>query len=491
MADASFALIPTPFYVPGQYSEFNNSQANSGSPVLPQKTVLFGQKLAAGTAAANVPMRVFSADQVGALAGRGSMLHLMAKAYYLGNKVTPTWIMPLTDDGTAVKTVLAITVTGPATAAGEVDIYVGGVRYAVGVASGASATTVAAALVAAVQADTDRSMVATVDGTHAYQMNLTARNGGLDAGKIGFAHSQQEGEALPAGIGLALATTTSGSVNPVLTTAIANLGSTWFTQFGMPYTDSTSLGALDDELQNRFGPIVRKDAMGFYGINTDLNTLVALPAGENSQLLSLADTWDVLQPAWMLAAGVVAQDAAEPTPQRPRQTLALPGFTPRKDDGTRRDIYDQQQLLAAGVSTLSIDDDGTVRIQRLTTTYRTNTYGVGDNSYFDVEGLHVLANLRYSWRVRVATKWPRSNLGADGSIGPYVVTPSDLRNEAIALYQDTWMPQGWVQGGEFLDDFIKNVGAKINDSDQTRADLYLPPKLIRSLCVVATEIAFS
>lgn len=491
MSGPVFNLMPALWYVPGTYAEFNNSNANTASVLLPQQVLLIGQ-ITTGLVATGRPTRVFSADQVGQLCGRGSQLHQMAKAFFAGNSAaTPCWILPLADAVSSTKSTRTLSFTGPATAAGEVDVYVGGVRYAVGVASGASAATIAAAAVAAIQADGDRFVDAAVDGTHAYIVNLTARNAGIDAGNIDFSVSQNDGEALPGGVGLTVGALTAGTVNPDLATALGNLGSTWFTGIASAYSNSADVTELVDTLVNNWGPLVRRDGYAFVGVNGDLETVTALPANFNNQLLTLLDTADCLSPPWVVAAGAVAADAALPYPQQLRQNMPLPGIVARLDDSSRLDIFERQQLIAAGVATLKIDSAGVVRIERLATTYRTNAQGQPDNSYFDAETLHILANLRYSWDGRVGSKWPNANLGENGSVGPNVVTPFDLENEAVALYQDTWMPLGLVQGGAALQDFIKNVKGVINAADPNRADILIPPKTMKGLRVVAAEIAFS
>ena len=98
--------------------------------------LLVGQKVAAGSAAANSVAKVTSADEVATLAGRGSMLHRMAVAYFTNNQATETWIGVLDDNAAGVAATGTITVTGPATAAGTISLYVGGQLVSVAVASG-------------------------------------------------------------------------------------------------------------------------------------------------------------------------------------------------------------------------------------------------------------------------------------------------------------------------------------------------------------------
>ncbi len=130
-----------------------------------------------------------------------------------------------------------------------------------------------------------------------------------------------------------------------------------------------------------------------------------------------------------------------------------------------------------------------MRIERLTTTYRENVYGVSDDAYFDTESLHLLATLRYTLRARFGSKYPRHKLGKDGSIGPNVMTPSIARAECIALYLD-WMQEGWVEGGAALEQFKSDLVVEIDSQDPNRLNALVPPDLINQLRVFAALIQF-
>lgn len=486
MSEVQFNNIPVNFLVPGVYAEFNAARANSSALTIPPSVLHVGQKLAAGSAAAGVPVRVTSADQVGALAGRGSMLHQMARKHFAASLPLPLTILPLSDKAGATKAAQTVTITGAATQAGTLALHVGDTRYAVPVAAGATATAAATAVVAAITADADRYADA---GNAAGVITLTARHGGIEAGKVDALLNRYADDATPTGLTVVIGARAEGTVNPDLPPAIAALGTTWHTAIVAPYTDSTSLGLVKAELLDRFGPIRQIDAYAYVGWSDSVANLVAAAAANNAPWQSLVDTADLLTPGYVVAAAVAAQDAAEPDPGRPRQTLALPGVLARPVS-SRRTVSEQQQLIAGGVSTLQVDDDGTVRIQRLTTTYRTNSFGVTDNSYFDTESMHLLATLRYSARVRFASKYPRHKLGRDGSVGPNVMTPAVARAEWIALYVDVWLAQGWVEGGTALEQFKADLRVEIDAGDPNRLNSLVPPDLINQLRVQAAQFAF-
>ena len=97
---------------------------------------------------------------------------------------------------------------------------------------------------------------AAVDGTHAYQVDLTALHKGLALNDIDirFAYrGAQNGEVIPPGVGYTVTALSGGASNPVLTTLLSNLGVQLFDYIDLPYTDTTSLNALETFLSDSSG----------------------------------------------------------------------------------------------------------------------------------------------------------------------------------------------------------------------------------------------
>src|SRR5688572_4850048 len=122
----SFNTIPSNLRVPFVAVEFDASRASQGPALLAYKALLICQKLAAGSATADTLVKVSSVDQVIALAGRGSIAHRMALGWFAANRMTELWLGILADNGGGVAATGTIVVTGPATAAGTIVLYLGG-----------------------------------------------------------------------------------------------------------------------------------------------------------------------------------------------------------------------------------------------------------------------------------------------------------------------------------------------------------------------------
>jgi phage tail sheath gpL-like len=231
----TFNLVPNDIRVPGSYVEFDASKALSGMPSVPLKILVIGQRLATGAVAALTPVRITNAAEAVAAFGRGSMLAMGIAALKAVNDKTECWAIGLADDGAAVAAAGTITVTGPATAAGTIALYIGGKRLTIGVASGDTANAIAAAIEAKIDADLDLPVTAAVAGA---VVTVTARNKGTAGNDIDIRHSYYQGEGLPAGTGLAIVAMAAGATNPDVGTVWPVIGDERFDFVVLPFADA-------------------------------------------------------------------------------------------------------------------------------------------------------------------------------------------------------------------------------------------------------------
>src|ERR1700733_4210623 len=160
--------------VSGVNIEFDASQANTATQN--QRALLIGQIMTGGTAAANIPVQAYSQAQVNGLCGAASMLALMYAMYRLTDPFGEVWLGPLSDNGSGTAATGSITITGPATAAGTLALYIMGVSVPVAVNSGDTATVIAGNIVTAITAAVGISCTAT---NAAGVVTVTANHKGL------------------------------------------------------------------------------------------------------------------------------------------------------------------------------------------------------------------------------------------------------------------------------------------------------------------------
>lgn len=481
----SFNQIPIDIRTPGHYIEFDNTRAVQGLPAIQHKILAIGQRLTAGTVAQGVPTRILSAAQAEEFFGRGSMLHAMLKALKEANSYTECWAVALDDAGAGVQSSGTITAGGAPTESGTLNLYIAGQRVQVGVTSGQTTTQVAAAIAAAINADTSLPVTAAAAVAVA---TLTARHKGEAGNAIDVRANYYFGEKTPKGLTVTIVAMAGGTTNPDVATAITAIGAEQYHTMIFPYTDASNLTKIETELSSRWGPMVQKEGHAFAAASGSHATLSTLGDTRNSPHLTILGLGKSPTPPWVGAAVAGAIDAYEPDPARPRQTLELPSvLAPAEADRYTRG--ERNLHLYDGISTFIVDAGGRVLIERLITTYKTNSFGVADISYLDIETMRTLAYLRYSVRSRIALKFPRHKLANDGTrygAGQAIVTPQIIRAELLALFRQ-WEEAGLAEG---FDQFKTDLIVERNTSDPNRVDAIIPPDVINQLRTFAAQVQF-
>lgn len=486
----SFNNIPSNIRVPLFYAEVDNSRA--GFFQQNNRTLIVGQKLSAGSAAANVPVFCSSQDQARSLAGIGSVLERMVGAYRANDGFGEVWILPLDDAGPGVQASGSIAVSGTATAAGTLNIYIAGQRLQVGVSVGDTATAIGTAIANAITANTSLPVTA---AAAAGVVTLTAKHKGEVGNDIDLRVNylgNLGGEATPAGVTVAITAMTGGATNPTLTTAIANLGDEPWDYIVFPYTDATSLNAIGAYLNDTTGTwSYAKQLYGgaFSARRGTVANLQTFGAARNDQHVSVMGFNDSPTPAYEVAAmyGAQAAKSLSIDPARPLQTLPLIGMLPAPTQ-SRFTLTERNTLLFTGVAT-NYTEAGTVRIERAATTYRQNVWGQADPSYLDVETLFTLAYVLRRLRFNITQKFPRHKLASNGTRfgdGQAIVTPNIIKAEIISSYAEL-ENLGLVENREA---FAANLLVERDANDPNRVNVLYPPDLVNQLRVFAVLAQF-
>ena len=483
----SFNNIPSTIRVPGVYSEVDNAQAVSGLQFIPYRRLLLGQKIAAGTAPALVMVQVTSVAQAVTLFGAGSMLSGMVAAALAQDSFAELWCLPIADNGAGVFAAGTITIAGTVTAAGTLNLYIAGRRIQVAVATTDTPTTIAAAVVAAITADTSLPVGASnVAGV----ITITAKNKGEAGNSIDIRTNYYAGDALPAGMSATIVAMASGATNPALTAAIAAMGDEWFQVIAMPYTDAANLTMLEAEMASRFGPLREIEGHAFAAASGAFGTISTLGNSRNSPHLTIVQSTAEPMPPWEKAAETasIAAYYAAIDPARPLQNLPYKWSLPP----LMNDLYtfeERNLLLYDGIATTYVDSAGVMQAERLITTYKLNAAGGADASYLDSETMFTLMFIRHDWRDYVKRKYPRHKLASDGTRygpGQAVVTPKLMKAEYVSKARE-WEEAGLVEN---IDTMKAGIVSERNASDPNRLDMLVPPDLVNQLRIVANQIMF-
>lgn len=486
-----FNKIPSNWRLPLFFVEFDNTQANTATGQ--QRTLLIGQVTASGSAPVNVPVICTGVSDAKTKAGPGSMLAEMMWAYRQNDAVGEVWLLPLADDGAAVKASGTVTFTAAATANGTLYLYIAGQRVVVAVTSAMNVTQIATAVVTAITAAIDLPVTA---ANVAGVVTITAKNGGLDGNDIDIRFNYlgvANGEVLPTGLAATIVPMANGATNPSLTTALANCVDTPFDFICNPYNDATSLTSLKgflDDITGRWSFNRQVYGHQLFAYRGTLSAVTTFGAGRNYQHESVIGFFDSPSPIWKWAAACygAAAVALKADPGRPMQTLVVNGILP-PPPASRFASTDREALVYSGVSTFTVADDGTIALEKVITTYQTNSFGQPDNSYLGIEVLFQLMFLMRDLSAYVTSKYPRVKLARAGTRlapGTGVVTPDVINEDLIGHYRELER-LGRAQNSDL---FAQLAICEQDPNNPNRLNYLWPGTLMDQLNVFATLAQF-
>jgi len=487
----TFSDVPTTARASQVFVEQEPVSRGVSSPVIPHKILVFGQYDSSKSPTEDTPALVLNKDDAWDKYGRGSHLAYLLETVFKGRGTVPVYAVPLGDHASAAAAEGTLTITGPATADGTINIYVGGHKVSVAVSDEDSAEDITDAIVAAFTADLDVPVDA-AEGTST-SVVLTCHWAGESGNQLELEINMGETDSLPAGVGVAveaIGTTTAGANNPSLDTALDGLGDTWYTEIVCPYLDSTSLSSIDTYGDNRADPGVKRPFAAFVGYtDTTANFITELDSW-NSQWITFVPVHGSSTAAMRIAASLASVFAKRQTatPGRPAKNLTLPDVLAGSSNiltyTTRNTI-----VRAGGSHTYNQVDD-TVTIGDLVTTRTETDAGAATE---DWQFTIVISNLQFKIyaleNIFLANPFDDAVVLADGS-GPgpsHGVRPSTVKAYAIALVDD------WVERGlsTTRDTIVEGIQAEINGDNAGRIDLLIPDVMVAGLRIVAAKLEWA
>lgn len=486
----TFNLVSPTAAASAVFVEEEAVKRGTGSAVIPRKILVPGQYNSGKSPTVNVAQRILSVSDAWDRYGRGSMLAAMIEKIIDNSGGVPVYALPLADDGAAVAATGTIALTGTATAAGTLSVYVGGVNVPVAVAVDDTATEVGAAVAAAVNANLDLPVTAAnVTGT----VTFTVRWKGEAGNQIQLEINRADTESTPAGLAATvtdIGDVVAGATDPVLTTALGNLGDTWYTEIASPYNADTPLDALEAAGAARVDPGVKRPFAGFTGYTgTYADYLTALDS-RNSEWTTFVPVHGSPTPAYMISAALTAIFARyqQATPGRPMKNLTLPSVI----EGSTNDLSytERDAAVVAGGSHTYNQSDGTVTVGDLVTTRTTTAAGAATTDWrFTI----IIPNLQFKIyaleQAFLSSPFDRAVVVANGSgvVPSYAVTPNMVKARGIGLVDD------WVERGLSTDrdNIVDAMTAEINGSNAGRIDLLIPDVPSAGLRILAAKLEWA
>ena len=354
--------------IPGSYTGYNYYAGPNGLPANIQKVLLIGDKSSAGSIAANKPTEVATEQEAIALAGSGSVLMQMYKAAKKAWKYAQISFLCYEVAASSAAT-WAFTLTGTATAAGQVGVDCNGVQFVTGVAKTDTAAAIATALAAEINNTPDAPFTAAADsGT----VTLTAKckgayistaAGGLNVSAISTATGVTAGNV----------TTTAGTGTVNLETALAAAFPERYHIIVSPVSDETNLGKLKVHLEAAAAPLEQRGQRAICAMVANSASAAKTEAlKHNYERIHIAAVKNKINAtAWEIAACLGAIFASNSKPNVPMNGVAIPGLAiPAVDDKWSGE--EQDLLLYGGVIPL-VEEDGQLCIVRAVTTKSNNS----------------------------------------------------------------------------------------------------------------------
>lgn len=377
-------ILSLSFLVPFTANKLDFSRAIRGLRGMPRRLLLVGHKLTAGSAAVGVLMTVTTeADAIDRF-GEGSQLVAMWRAAKanadLGLPIDCMVIAPGNTPTAASSTVVVTNAGGNLSMAGEVMLYIHGVRVSVGVTTSDTATTTATKLVNAINAVPKLQVTAAATATPG-EVKLTAKTAGPNGNDIDVRTGYYFDDRLPNGLTLTIPAMAGGSVAPDVTPVITGTQLVRHTEIVCPFTDSANLNLLETELAARWLANNMRDGAVINCVRGTEAALTTFLGGRNSpHVHTLAVTKDVTNP-WETAAmaGAAIESQAAIDPAVPHTGIALQGYLGPKP-GDHWTIDQMNNMLVAGGSPLQIADDSTGTLLRMVTNYKKSAAGAPDRS---------------------------------------------------------------------------------------------------------------
>ena len=465
---------------------------NAGRVVfLPQRVALIGQ----GNTAATYPAakrQVTSHNEVGALYGYGSPLHLAAMQLLPDNndglRSIPLTVFPLSDADRSQAAAGTIEAAGDVTTQRTIRILVAGQQSnQIVLTVGMTATQVAAAIIVGINGVLTMPVTAVIDNTDDTQVNITAKWAGTSGNDITLSLSG----ASDSGTTLAFVQPTNGAADPDVQTALDQIGEVWETLVVNcnSTANDTALDTFETFGEGRWGPLLHRPLTVFTGTaETTANTLAAIGDARRAQRVnSIESVPGSRNLPCELAAAVVSRVArvANNNPARDYARQALPFIEPGLDS-VQWNAAQREQLVQAGIST-TIVRDSVVEISDTVTTYHPT--GLNLPGYRFVKSITKLANTIFNVDLIFNTEnWDGAPLIPDDQ--PTTNSDAKRPKDAVAVLSTLAYNLGLNAIISDVDFTLENLRSTINDQNPDRLDTRFPVKVSGNVGVQSIDLDF-
>lgn len=490
-----FDEIPMTWYDPAVFIEVKPNYSQKGVYAWPEKVLVAGHKLGAGTLEPGQTRQITRGDEAIAYFGRGSIGAEQVAAFRKVNKTTPLYVTALEDAGDAVKATGTITFTGAASQSTVLRFKIAGRPVRMTALATDAVADLATKLAAAISGDPDIVVTATAA---AGVVTVTAKNGGEIGNDIDL-RVDAAAQPVPDGLTIAIADMAGGSGNPDLQDVLDLIENSWFTKLVHPWSDNTNVQLFAEWLKTRYVATAKLDCHGFTGKRATYAQAVALGDLTNCAYLSLSCLSRSPTSSWAHAAADCALAAFHLSndPARQLKSLVVTGVeAPDSEDQFTQE--ERNLLLQHGISTYLHLEDGSTVVNRMVTTYKKTSLGVLDDAWMDIMVPATMSRIRYDWSAYFNSLYPRAKLIDDGkqfqprradgdrAAGSAVVSPGRIKGTWAARCQ-RYVGLVWIENAEAT---IEASTFERDETDRNRTNARQIVQIVGNQMVFASSLEF-
>lgn len=403
------------------------------------KFLIFGQMDdTVGTALPDTEVEVFNNEDT--LFGVGTQAALMVKALRSGSPNARICVVPQAPLGVCDEWTVEFAGVPVATPT-VIDLVVADTVYSCPVDSTNGVFSVPNLFADKINADTDAGISATAAGG---VLTLKAISPGCSTA-FTVSDTYLRGDITPGDVALTITNTVPGDGDPPITAALDEASENCYCDAIMPYCELLIVQEFCDWLCEQWDICTDCYTRGHTLFDGTAADRADRAATLNDPHKAMYGPWclpAVGSTALALIAGISGTELTN-APSEPLAGTAIPGLVApdldKSEPGAVRD-----SLLTQGVTTFQVDDDGTVRFDRLITTYSTDQFGARDTRFQCMTTLAQLRVIGRALRQRISREYVGYSYRGDD----YDPQPGQ---KVVTLTQ--------IQG------FVQNIGDELSDQN--------------------------
>jgi phage tail sheath gpL-like len=366
--------VPSSLNVPQTFHTFTYLYANRSLISLPMRLALVGLKTTAAPGVAGTVYEVADPTQTDALFGLGSELALMCRIAFATsarlNGGPRVYAVGVAEPGASVAATKTLTVTGTATADGNIIVRLAGRTYTIGVQTGAVQNSIATLISNAIKANDENNPMSIGVATNV--VTGTFRTTGINGNDVAVSVEQTV-----AGVSVVAAAGVTGTGTPSIQTAIDALATLKYDAiaFGNHYAGDITI--VNTDIPVRWGPTDKGWRYYFFGEIGTIGTATSLAAAANHQAVVISSLEGSPSLCGEIATATAMGVFSRSRPNATYNGLRLPLYPPVA--ATAYTGTEKETAIAAGLTPLEpvIDSTGAItagvsRIVRLVTTKTTS-----------------------------------------------------------------------------------------------------------------------